>query len=70
MIYIQRYVNTNIVNPTKFQVVDGQLKTNLFGREEFRFLSLIVTTLTDYTYDGKHINFPLMYYVDSLVMTT
>ena len=63
-----RFVNPNIVELRKFQVVGGQLRIDSFGREEVRLLSLIAMTLTHYTFDGKCISFPLMHYVDSLFM--
>jgi hypothetical protein len=68
--YVQIYVNTNIVEPTEFHVVGGQLQIDSFGREEVRCLSLIVTELAHYTFDGKCISFHLMYYVGILVTRT
>ena len=68
LIYVQRYVRDDIVEPTEFQVASGQLLIDSFGREEVRCLSLIVTELAHYTFDGHHISFPLIYYVDSLVI--
>ena len=70
LIYVQRYVNIDLVEPIEFQVGGGQLQIESFGREEVRCLSLIVITLAHYTSNGKFISFPLMYYVDSLVMRT
>ena len=70
LIYVERYVSANIVHPTKFQVVGGQLRIDSFDREKVRCLSLIVTKLARYTFDGHHISFPLMYYVYSLAMRT
>ena len=70
LIYVQRYVSVDIVEPTEFQVGDGQLRIYSFGREEVRCLSLIMTELAYYTFDGKRISCPLMYYVHSLLMRT
>ena len=38
-----------------------------FGREDVRCLSLLLMILVHSTSDGKHISFPLLYYVDPLV---
>ena len=64
------YVILDIVEPTNFQVVGGLLCIYAFAREEVRCLSLIVIALAHSISNGKHISFPLMYYVDSLLMTT
>ena len=58
LIYVQRYVSTDIVEPTEFQVAGGQLQIDSFGREEVKCLSLIETTLEHYTFNGKLNNFP------------
>ena len=63
-LYVQRYVIPDIIQPIEFQVGGGQLQIDSFGREEVRCLPLIVMTLAHYTYDGYHISFSLMYYVD------
>ena len=70
MIYVQRYVDPDILQPIEFEVVSGQLWIDSFGREEVRCLSLIMMKLGHYTFDGHHISYPLMYYVNSLVMMT
>ena len=70
MIYVQRYVSPDIVDLIEFQVVGGQLQIETFGREEVKFLSLIVMVLAHDTYGGWHISLPLTYYVDSLVTST
>lgn len=70
MIYVQRYVSLDIVEPTYFQVNGGQLRIDAFVKEEVRCLSLIVMALQHSTSNGKHISFPLIYYVDSLLMMT
>ena len=70
LIYVHRYVRPNIVQPTYFQVVGGQLWIDSFYREEVRCMSLIIMRLAHYTSDGHQISFRLMYYVDSLVMRT
>ena len=41
LIYVQRYVIPDIVEPKEFQVAGGQLQIDSFGREEVRFLSLL-----------------------------
>ena len=67
MIYVQRYVSANIVEPTEFQVVGGQLQIDSFGREEVRCVSPIVMALAHYISNGHHSSFPLIYCVYSLV---
>ena len=52
LIYVHIYMNDDIVEHIEFQVTDGQLHINSFGREKVRCLSLIVTTMTQYTFDG------------------
>ena len=66
-IYVQRYVSDEVVDRTHFQVVGGQLHVISFVVKEVRFLSLMVTTMAQYTTDGKHISCHVLYYVDSLV---
>ena len=68
LIYVHRYINPNIYEPIDFQVVGGQLHIDLFAREAIRYFSFIVMELADYTSDGKHTSFSLMYYVDSLLI--
>jgi hypothetical protein len=65
--YVQRYVSPNILSTLGFQVPGGQMQMSSFHREEVRCMCLIIMTLSHFTSDGKHISFPLMYYVDSLV---
>ena len=67
LMYSQRYIGVEVLSPTDFQVSGGQLKIASFDAEEVRCLSLLVTTIAHFTSDGKHIRFPLLYYVDSLV---
>ena len=43
-----------------FQVSGGQFRISAFGREDFRCLSLLITTLVHYTYDGKCTSLPLI----------
>jgi hypothetical protein len=65
-----RDMSVDIVEPTEFHVVGGQLWIDSFGREEVRCLSLIVMALKHYTSNRKCISFTLMYYIDSLVTRT
>jgi hypothetical protein len=48
-------------------VSGGQLHIASFDVEEVKCLSTLVTTISNFTNDGKHISFTLLYYVDSLV---
>ena len=59
---------SDLVEPVDFQVVGGQLCIDSFAREEVRCLSLIAMEITHSTSNGKHISFPFLYYVDSLLM--
>ena len=52
LIHVQRYVSLDIVEPTDFQVVGGQLRIDSFAREEVRCLSLIVMELAHSTSNG------------------
>jgi hypothetical protein len=65
--YVQRYVQFGHCFTSRFQVVGGQIQIDSFGAEEVKCMSLILSTLSHSSSDGKHISFPLMYYVDSLV---
>ena len=67
LVYVQRYVDSNNVDRTQFQVSGGKLSIASFGREDVRCLSLMVMTIAHITSDGKHIIFPLLYYVDFLM---
>ena len=67
LVYLQRYIGENVLSPTDFRVAGGQLHIGAFGREEVQCLSLIISTISHNTSDGKHISFSLLYYVDSLV---
>lgn len=69
LIYSQRYIGDHVVSPMDFQVFGGQLWISSFGAEEVRCLSLLVTTISHSSNDGKHISFPLLLYVDSLVQS-
>ena len=70
LIYVQIYVNLDIVDPIDFQVGGGQLHIDSFAREEVRCVSLIVMALAHSTFDGKCISFHFLYYVDSLLTMT
>ena len=70
MVYVQRYINPQIVEPIYFQVVGGQLCIDSFCREESRCLSLFVMALENYTFGGQHCGFSLIYYVDGLLTRT
>ena len=65
--YSQRYIGANVLSPSDFQVVGGQLRISAFGSEEMQCLSLLILTISHNTSDGKHISLSLLYYVDSLV---
>ena len=53
LIYVQRYVCTNKVEPTEFWDAGGQLRIDSFCREEVRCLPIIVTELEHYTSYGS-----------------
>jgi hypothetical protein len=38
-----------------------------FEREDVRCMCLMLSTLSQYSSDGKHISFSMLYYVDSLL---
>ena len=67
LFYSQRYIGENVLSPAEFQVVGGQLRIGAFGREEVQCLSLIISTISHNTNDGKRISPSLLYYVDYLV---
>ena len=67
LIYSQRYVGDHVVPLPDFQVPGGQLQIFSFGSVEVRGLSLLVITIAHSTNDWKHISFPLLFYVNSLV---
>ena len=50
--YSQRYISTDILSPSDFQVSRGQLRIAAFGSEAVRFLSLLVSTISHYISDG------------------
>ena len=55
------------MSPVEFQVIGGELHIGAFGSEEVQCLTLLISTMSHNTSDGKHINFSFLYYVDSLV---
>ena len=65
--YTQRHVKPHAFCPSYFQVHVGQLQISSFSIEEVRCLSLLVSTIAHFSSDGKHINCPILYYVDSLI---
>ena len=65
--YSQRYISTSILSSSIFQVSRGQLRIASFGGEEVRCLSLLISTISHHTSDGKRISCPLLFYVDSLL---
>ena len=67
LVYSQRYISVDMQSPSDLQVFGGQLRIGGFGSEEVRCLSLLISTISHNTSDGQHINFSLLYYVDSLV---
>ena len=67
LVYSQRYIRVDILSPPDFQVSRGQLCIGAFGSQEVRCLSLIISTISHNTSDGKHISCSLLYYVDYLV---
>jgi hypothetical protein len=64
---VQRYVSLDVLSASGFQVFGGQMSMSSFHREEVKCLCFIITTLSHFTFDGKHISFPLMYYLYILV---
>ena len=60
LVYSQRYISTDILSPSDFQVFGGQLRIGAFGSQE-------VSTISHNTSERKHINFSLLYYVYYLV---
>ena len=67
LVYSQRYISANILSHLDFQVSRGQLRIGAFGGEEVQCQSLIISTISHNTSDGKCISCSLLYYVDSLV---
>ena len=67
LVYSHRYISTDILSPSVFQVFGGQLCITSFFSEEVRCLSLLILTISHNNNDEKHICFLLLYYVDSLV---
>ena len=55
------------MSPLDFQVSGGQLRIGAFGSEEVQCLSLLISTISHNTSDGKCISCLLLYYDDSLV---
>jgi hypothetical protein len=45
----------------------GQLRIGAFEREDVRCLCYMLSSLSQYSSDGKHISFSMLYYVDSLL---
>ena len=64
---VQRYVDSNIVDPAQFQISGGKLSIAAFGREDVRCLYLLAMTIAHINNDGKHIKCSLLYYADSFV---
>ena len=67
LVYSQRYISTDILSPSNFQVFGGQLRIASFGSEEVRCLSLLISTISHNTNDEQCSSCLLLYYVDSLV---
>ena len=67
LVYSQRYIGAHVLSPSKFQVPGGQLRIGAFGRQDVQCLSLIISTISHNTSDGKHIICSILYYVDPLV---
>jgi hypothetical protein len=65
--YVQRYVSPDITSASEFQVKGGQLQIGAFEREDVRCLCYMLSSLSQYSSDGKCISFPMLYYVDSLL---
>jgi hypothetical protein len=65
--YELRYVILDIISPLIFQVPSVHMWMRSFHREDFRFLCLTISTLSHSSFDVKHISFPFMHYVHSLV---
>ena len=45
LVYVQRYVDLNILKPAQFQVSSEKLSITSFGREDVRCLTLLVMTI-------------------------
>jgi hypothetical protein len=67
LVYVQRYVSPDIHSTSPFQVGGGQMRIDSFHAKDVRCLCIILMTLSHFSFDGKHISFPLMYYVYSLL---
>ena len=67
LFYSQRYIGAHVLSPSEFQVPRVQLRIGAFGRQDVQCLSLIISTISHNTSDGKHIICLLLYYVDYLV---
>ena len=50
LVYVQRYVSANIIDPNGIQVVGGQSRLHAFDVDEVRCLSLMAMTLAHYTF--------------------
>jgi hypothetical protein len=50
--YVQRYVSSNIVLASEFQVPGGQLQIGAFQREDVSFLCYFLLSLSQYSFDG------------------
>ena len=63
------YINIidEVTDPTHFQVYGGKLCIAAFSVNDTMFLSLFLMMMMHSTNDGRHISFPLLYYVYSLV---
>ena len=62
LVYSQRYNGENVLSPAEFRVAGGQLRIGAFGREEMQCLSLIISTISHNTSEGKCISFHILYY--------
>ena len=67
LVYSQRNIGADVLSPSEFQVLGGQLRIGAFGRQAVQCLSLLISTISHNTSDGQHISFQLLYYVYSLV---
>jgi hypothetical protein len=57
--YVQRYVSSNILSTSRFQVSGGHMRMSLFHKEDVKSLCFIIISLSHFTFDGRHISLPL-----------
>jgi hypothetical protein len=65
--YVQRYVGLHVHSTSEFQVCGGQQQISSFEREGINLLCLMLSTLSQYSYDGKYNICSMFYYLDILL---